>query len=177
MSLALVNWQGGDFDTLSPAAACRPFITYKGKTGKSLTAITNGHTRCHTGGFTSIIVTRFSEDIRIFGNATGAQTPDGTICAALRKFQLMLTVEPTDIQPQAIVRIVEIVSGDKHGLAGRCFKVLAVDYPYAVVQMIGSTGDSRHSIDLRDFRFAVPSEDFIAAIAPEEAWPEEVRWD
>lgn len=86
----------------------------------------------------------------------------------------MNTIESTDIQPRAIVRITEIVSGNARGLVSHCFKVLAVDYPYAVVQMISPAGDSRHSIDLREFTFAIPSEDFIAALASDEVWPDEI---
>jgi hypothetical protein len=86
----------------------------------------------------------------------------------------MNIIEARDIQPRMFVRIIEVVSGNALGFAGCCFKVLAVDYPYAAVEMIGYIVNSKYSIDLREFRFAVPSDEYVAAIAPDEVWPEVV---
>ena len=59
------------------------------------------------------------------------------------------------------------------GFVGKLFKVLAVDWPHGVLLWLESTVfQSRHTVDLRQFEFAIPTKDYVDAVLPEDAWPD-----
>jgi hypothetical protein len=82
------------------------------------------------------------------------------------------SVQPQDLQVGQIVMIIA-TTGLAQGFVGKLFKVLAVDYPYGVLLWLESkVMQSRHTEDLRQFTFIIPSKEYIEAAIPDDVWPE-----
>ncbi len=83
-------------------------------------------------------------------------------------------IEPVELKPLQIVIIDSTVTASQ-GFVGKLFKVLAVDYPYGVLQWLESTFKTKHTVDLRQYTFVIPSKDYVEAVFPEEVWADTIE--
>lgn len=84
----------------------------------------------------------------------------------------MRPIQPEELSEGQIVMITS-TTGKSIGLVGHLFRVLSVDYPYAVLLWLEGI-QTRHVEELSQFTFAVPSESYVEAAAPREEWPDVV---
>lgn len=60
------------------------------------------------------------------------------------------------------------------GLVGRLCKVMVIDDPHMALEIGRHPAITKHIVNARESEFMKPSEDLIAALLPEESWPETV---
>lgn len=83
----------------------------------------------------------------------------------------MTPIRPDELRVNQIVMVTATTS-IAQGLVGKLFKVLSVDFPYGVLLWLESVAQTRHTEDLRQFTFAIPSKEYVDAALPDDAWPD-----
>jgi hypothetical protein len=84
----------------------------------------------------------------------------------------MRPISQTDLKVGMIV-VMTKAGDDFPGLRNRIFKVISLDDPYIVLRTTDAVATT-HMIIAAHAEFAVPSDETVESIAPDESWPSDV---